>query len=141
MHKAGCGHCLWKMPFVYVFGRSDFSATLYGLNIYPEHMRTVLEQPAMQKYLTGKFVMKTSYRKNFDQYLDVHVELRDGVAVTETLQHEVADFIALHLQNVNAEYGALTKSIGERARPEVELCAYQDPRYFKNGVKHVWKQK
>jgi phenylacetate-CoA ligase len=140
MRKAGAGHCLWTTPFVYVFGRSDFSATLYGLNIYPEHVRSIVETQSMQKYLTGKFVMRTAYRQNFDQYLDLHMELRPEVKGRDELRREVTDYIFAQLQKVNAEYGALTKSIGDRARPEVELCAYQDARYFAQGVKHVWKQ-
>ena len=35
-----------SLPFVYVFGRADFTVSYYGANIYPENVTVGLEQPA-----------------------------------------------------------------------------------------------
>jgi phenylacetate-CoA ligase len=30
---------LWRLPIVYLFGRGTFSATLYGITLYPEYIK------------------------------------------------------------------------------------------------------
>ncbi len=51
------------LPFVLVFGRSDFTVSYYGANVYPENVTVGLEQPPVQAWVTGKFVMESSGRR------------------------------------------------------------------------------
>ena len=46
------------LPFVYVFGRSHFTVSYYGANVYPENVTVGLEQPAVRDWVTGKFVLQ-----------------------------------------------------------------------------------
>ena len=48
-----------NLPFVYVFGRADFTVSYYGANIYPENVTVGLEQPEIMAWVTGKFVLET----------------------------------------------------------------------------------
>ena len=47
------------LPFVYVFGRSNFTVSYFGANIYPENVSVGLEQPEIRDWVTGKFVMES----------------------------------------------------------------------------------
>lgn len=46
-----------RLPFVYVFGRSLFTVSYFGANIYPENVTVALERPGVSGWVTGKFVL------------------------------------------------------------------------------------
>jgi phenylacetate-coenzyme A ligase PaaK-like adenylate-forming protein len=47
------------LPFVFLFGRSLFTVSYFGANIYPENVAVGLEQPGASDWVTGKFVLET----------------------------------------------------------------------------------
>lgn len=47
------------LPFVFVFGRSLFTVSYFGANVYPENVTVGLEQPGVSSWVTGKFVLET----------------------------------------------------------------------------------
>ncbi|MFM6153206.1 MAG: phenylacetate--CoA ligase family protein, partial [Sphaerospermopsis kisseleviana] len=47
-----------QLPFVYVFGRANFTISYFGANIYPENVTVGLEQPIIREWVTGKFVLQ-----------------------------------------------------------------------------------
>ena len=47
-----------RMPFAFVFGRSHFTVSFFGANIYPENISVGLEQPQIRDWVTGKFVLQ-----------------------------------------------------------------------------------
>ncbi len=57
---AGLDRGVHRMPFVYVFGRSHFTVSYFGANIYPENVTVGLEQPEISGWVTGKFVLGCS---------------------------------------------------------------------------------
>jgi len=40
---------IWNFPFVSIYGRDRMTTSLYGLKIYPEHIRGALEQSIIAK--------------------------------------------------------------------------------------------
>jgi phenylacetate-CoA ligase len=42
-----------RLPFVHVFGRSNFALSFYGANVYPENVAVGIEQPALLAALSG----------------------------------------------------------------------------------------
>src|ERR1041384_7516083 len=66
------------LPFVHVFGRSLFTVSLFGANIYPENVTVALEQPPISDWVTGKFVLQTPEDADRDTYLRIVVELAPG---------------------------------------------------------------
>ena len=42
-------HGRYALPFVYVFGRADFTLSYYGANIYPENIAVGLEQGSLAR--------------------------------------------------------------------------------------------
>ena len=66
------------LPFVFVFGRSLFTVSFFGANVYPENVTVGLEQPAVSDWVTGKFVLETVADADENPALRVTVELAPG---------------------------------------------------------------
>lgn len=134
-------NAIWRMPFVYVFGRKDFTVTLYGLLIYPEHIKFGLEKPQVQKYITGKFVMSIEYDENQNQYLLLRIELANGLKPTKEIKNTIKSSIVTGLKQVNSEYNRLHHSINGKALPVIELIENGNVEYFRRGAKQRWVKK
>ena len=123
-----------NLPFVYVFGRADFTVSYYGANIYPENVTVGLEQPEIMAWVTGKFVLETRETEDGDKYLHIAVELLPGIEPNETMAPVIATSIQAQLLRLNSEFANYTPA--ERQLPRITLRAFADSEYFPAGVKH-----
>jgi phenylacetate-CoA ligase len=128
-----------NLPFVYVFGRADFTVSYYGANIYPENVTVGLEQPEIMTWVTGKFVLETRETEDGDKYLHIAVELLPGIEPDEAMGTVVAASIRTQLLRLNSEFANYTPV--ERQLPRITLRAFADPEYFPAGVKHRYTRK
>lgn len=124
----------YRFPFVYVFGRNNFAVSHYGANIYPENVTIGLEQPSVERAVTGKFVLEVFEDASHDSVLQVTVELASGEHSSERLTEAVADSILEHLQKVNSEFANYVPK--DRQAVRVRLLPLGDADYFPLGVKH-----
>ncbi|SJM90766.1 conserved hypothetical protein [Crenothrix polyspora] len=127
------------MPFVYVFGRADFTVSYYGANIYPENVTVGLEQPEIMAWVTGKFVLETQDTEDGDKYLHIVVELLPGIETDMTMAAIIASSIRAQLLRLNSEFANYTPA--ERQLPRITLKAFADSEYFPAGVKHRYTRK
>lgn len=127
------------MPFVFVFGRSDFTVSYFGANIYPENVTVGLEQPAVSGFVTGKFVLEAVEDEDRDRHLAIAVELAPGEAADDGRREAVADAILAELLRLNSEFAAYVPA--EARRPRVELRPFGDPEQFPAGVKHRYTRR
>lgn len=125
----------WKLPVIALHGRSDYTMVFYAVNIYPQHIQHALDHSSLHKHLTGKFVMKKDYLKNMDQFFEVHVELRPGVKISNLLEKIISERVLSSLQKLNLEYVDASTHLQQDMRPRIVLRSYQDPTYFKPGLK------
>lgn len=132
---------LYRLPFVYVFERADFSVKLYGATVYPEHVREALQNPLLLKHITGKFSMQTLTDKSHDQYLELNVELNAKGEKSAELAEKISKTVVANLLKKNGEYANNHKSMAERVIPKVILWPHEDPAYFKPGIKQKWVKK
>ncbi len=140
--KFNLQNSLWRLPFVYVFGRSDFTVSFYGLLIYPEHIKYGLESDKyLKKFLTGKFVVSVEFDKDQDPYLMLRVELLENVNPSEILKEKVKRSVVKGLTKVNSEYTRLHEVLKDRALPVIELIKNSDNLYFRQGTKQKWVKK
>lgn len=137
----GCTDITFELPFVYVFERSDMSVTLYGLQIYPEYVRTSLHNPSISDQVTGKFVLETKYDVNQNQYLEISIELSKGISISPEIEKKVSEVIHTHLCKVSSEYNELHGMLKERARPKIILFENEHPDFFRPGIKQQWVKK
>lgn len=127
------------LPFVYVFGRSDFTVSYFGANIYPENVTVGLEQPAISAHVSGKFVLEVKADADHNPILAVAVELAPGVAPGAELAQQIGESIRRELLRLNSEFAHYVPS--ERQLPQIELRPAGDPEYFPIGVKHRYTRK
>ena len=127
------------LPFVYVFGRADFTISYYGANIYPENVAVGLEKPELTAWVTGKFVLEVPETSARDKVLRLTVELGPGVAADETKAAKIADSVRQELLRLNSEFANYTPA--EKQLPEVILRVFEDPEYFPAGVKHRYTRR
>jgi phenylacetate-CoA ligase len=127
------------LPFVFVFGRSDFTVSYFGANIYPENVTVGLEQPAVSGFVTGKFVLEAVEGADRDRFLSIVVELAPGEAAGTGRRDAVADAIHAELLRLNSEFAAYVPPAAQR--PQVELRPFGDPDHFPVGVKHRYTRR
>ena len=125
-------------PFVYVFGRADFTVSFYGANIYPENVTVGLEQAEIMAWITGKFVLESLENEDGDKYLHIAVELLPDIEANEALAQRIASSVREQLLRLNSEFANYTPV--ERQLPRISLYAFANPEYFPLGVKHRYSR-
>ena len=122
------------LPFVYVFGRSQFAISYFGANIYPENVTVGLEQSPICEWVTGKFVMQIRETIDRNVELSIVVELAPGEVGNEEREKSIADAILYHIRRLNSEFANYVPTLNQT--PQIELRLTGDSEYFPVGVKH-----
>jgi len=122
------------LPFAYVFGRSMFTVSYFGANIYPENVTVGLERPEVSGWVTGKFVLSIAEDADRDRYVNVVVELAPGAEPEPDRERAVAESIRAELVRLNSEFANYVPAAAQT--PRVQLRRAGDPEYFPPGVKH-----
>ncbi|ARV57358.1 phenylacetate--CoA ligase [Nostocales cyanobacterium HT-58-2] len=133
------GRGIRPLPFVYVFGRSNFTVSYFGANIYPENVTVGLEQPVIREWVTGKFVLQVQEDADKNRFLSVVVELAPGVKESEEKKQAIASSILTQLKRLNSEFANYVPL--EYQMPHLALAPTGDPEYFPIGVKHRYTRK
>ncbi len=128
-----------RLPFVFVFGRSDFTVSFYGANVYPENVSVGLEADGVHEFLSGKFVMEVVEGGEAPPCLALTVELSPGEASTDERTTLVARSVLSALLRLNSEFSSYVPV--ERRTPSVTLLPAGEPTFFPVGVKHRYTRK
>jgi phenylacetate-CoA ligase len=126
-------------PFVYVFGRSDFTVSYFGANIYPENVTVGLEQPHIRDWVTGKFVMQIKEEADQNRRLWVVVELAPQEQASQERIETLSVAILSELLRLNSEFANYVPSAYQAAI--IELVPTGDADYFPVGVKHRYTRR
>jgi phenylacetate-CoA ligase len=127
------------LPFVYVFGRSNFTVSYFGANIYPENVMVGLEELEIREWVTGKFVMEVKEDDRNNRFLSIVVELASGVEASADIKNAIASSIHTQLLRLNSEFANYVPL--EYQSPHITLTVLGDPEYFPLGVKHRYTRK
>jgi phenylacetate-CoA ligase len=127
------------LPFAYVFGRSHLAVSFFGANVYPENIAAGLEQPGVNGWVTGKFVLEVAEDADRDRRLAIAVELAPGEQGGPDRERLAADSIRTQLCRLNSEFAHYVP--GQYQTPQVTLHSAGDPEYFPVGVKHRYTRK
>jgi phenylacetate-CoA ligase len=128
-----------KQPFVWVFGRTDFTVSFFGANVFPETISLGLEQPEVSPRVTGKFVMEVKEGLADKPRLTIAVELAAGAQADDTLAQAASTAILAQLRRLNSEFANYVPA--EFQTPLVTLYPQGNPDYFPAGVKHRYSRK
>jgi phenylacetate-CoA ligase len=127
-----------RQPFVWVFGRANFTISYFGANIFPETVSLALEQPAVRGHVTGKFVMEVKEGLSGKPAFALAVELAQGVAASGEIGAAIAEIVLGTLRELNSEFANYVPA--ELQRPVVTLYPSGHPDYFPVGVKHRYSR-
>ncbi len=139
--REGVAGLVWNLPFVYVYERQDLSVSFCGANIYPEHIRSVVQHPDFSESLSGKFSLLVKHNENQDPYLEINFEFKKGATIfsSEDFSKQLSDRITDHLLKNNSEYRSVyLDQKQEKARPVLVFWEYESAQFFKSGGKHKW---
>ncbi len=135
---AGIAHTILQRPFVYVYERKNFSATLHGIVIYPEFIKEALISPSLAESTTGRFTMLTRYDKRQNQYLEVNVEMRPTAKITGSLARQIDRAIIGSLSQKSSEFLEIVRHPGGEALIQSVLWPQDHPKYFSLKSKQKW---
>ncbi|MBI2047682.1 MAG: phenylacetate--CoA ligase family protein [Parcubacteria group bacterium] len=137
----GIGKTILRLPFVYVYERSDHAIIIRGVNIYAEEVRHALQNEKLEEFITGKFSMERREDKRMNEYFEVNVELKNGINATPNLEKQVQEIVVETLRKINSEYNDQYQSVPHLMSPPIILWPYQHPTHFKVGGKQKWVKK
>lgn len=126
------------LPFFYVFGRNDYTASIYGVLIYPDTIKDILTSSPFNKFFSGKFVMTTKEDKSSNQYLHLNLESKRGIDSRDIAPALIEKKLADNLRLLSSEYGKLLSSMGKRVFPKIELSDYGVGDHFSSRNKHKY---
>lgn len=139
--RAGIIDTVLKLPFVYVYERSDFVILIKGANVYPENIKMALQSNELKNMVSGRFTMYKDQDEAFDDYLKIHVELTKKQKSNSKSRLLIEDCIMKFLCKDNTEF-KYTQQYSNKKLLKVVLHKYEDPEYFSREViKHKWVKK
>lgn len=127
-----------RQPFVWVFGRANFTISYFGANIFPETVSLGLEQEAVREFVTGKFVMEVKEGIGAKPAFALAVELAHNRATEAGLADRIGDSVLGVLRKLNSEFANYVPA--DLQRPIVTLYPQGHPDYFPVGVKHRYSR-
>ncbi len=139
--KADIADTILELPFVYVYERADLSTKLYGAIIFPEHVKRGLASKAFEKFVTTKFTMSTKNDARQNEYLEINIELKEGVVAPRGFADTVADAVMQSLIKNSTEHKNNVAAMGDRVRPRIIFWPHNHHQYFVHGGKHPWVKK
>jgi phenylacetate-CoA ligase len=114
----------FRLPFLYLFGRSDSTMSYMGANIYPEDVEQALFANADDARRLGAYCLELVDVGRGEQRPCVHVEVLDGTgddpALTERLRARVLD----RLLTTNLDFRAAVKE--DVSAKEILVRLYQE---------------
>ena len=123
----------WQFPFVYIFGRGQYMTSFYGVNIYPENIKAVLEHTSLQSSVTGRFVVSKDADSSQDPYMILRIELKPDVRISKNLMNKTRRLFVKILKDINSEYNQVEDKFKEKMHPKIILHKYNDPVLFPEG--------
>ncbi len=139
--KAGIGHTIRKNPFVFVYERTDMSASLHGIIIYPEFVKEGLLKPELTPYFTERFTMATKHDIHHNQFLQINLELQKGIEGTVALQQTALKIVRSAMITKSSEFAEVSKSRASQRLVQIVVWPHGHPRYFGPGTKQQWVEK
>jgi phenylacetate-CoA ligase len=135
---AGIADYILKLPFAYVYERSDGAVSIVGIDIYAQWIKDALYVPELEASLTGKFHIAKKEDKNFNGFIEIYVELKNGISPDDEMRQKVYNAIITTLEGESMEFNHLHSTSPEKAEINVVLCPYRSKPYFSGEAKHKW---
>jgi len=139
--KAGIAKTVRKLPFVYVYERTDLSATLHGIIVYPEYVKEGLLTPELSPWFTERFTMSTKHDIRHNQFIQINLELHKDVQTSKKLEDLALKVIRSSMIAKSSEFAEVSKSKASQQLIQIVTWPNGHERYFAAGTKQKWVEK
>lgn len=136
--NAGIAEYILKLPFAYVYERSDGAVSLVGIDIYTQWIKDALYAEHVDEFITGKFRLFKREDKKLNSYLDIHIELKKDILGNGEIVKKIEKAIIDNLLKESTEFNHLHATSPTKAVLNVILVPYGSAPYFKTDAKHKW---
>jgi phenylacetate-CoA ligase len=109
----------FRFPFLWVYGRKDFTISVMGANIYPEDLEQCLYADEALSKITKSFCMSLSEHENGEVRPAFYFEIT--VEPGEVLEKQFGDSILSQLVDLNADFREAWHEYPETLVPEIHL--------------------
>jgi phenylacetate-CoA ligase len=115
----------WRLPFIVKKGRTDVAVTFYAINIYPNNIKSGLENKKIAKLVSGKFFAfnKTTFQQK-KQKLYIEIELAPRISPKKKILTLIKNSVVENLMKLNIEYRKLCSVLGKSAHPTLRLISF-----------------
>jgi phenylacetate-CoA ligase len=108
-----------RLPFLWIYGRRDFTISVMGANIYPEDLEQALYANHELAKITRSFCLSKKEYPNGDTRPAFYFEI--DTTPNEELKRAFAESILEHLLKINADFKEAWKECRETLVPEIYL--------------------
>lgn len=123
-----------KFPFVWVYGRRDFTISIMGANIYPEDIEQCLYADTALAEITRSFCQSIAEGKDASVRPAFYFEITE--APSEELQKRFAESIIPKLIELNADFREAWHEYRDTLKPEIHLFSLGEGP-FKNDQNKI----
>lgn len=126
----------FKLPLLYLRGRTDGVIPVSGANVYIEQVRSALENKLLQKYITGRFYSYSELDKNFFPLFHIIIEIDDNKVLDEKKKEYINKKIVKTLCKLNQDYNAFYQDKPEQYRPITKFINRTEfNKYINDSIK------
>jgi phenylacetate-CoA ligase len=116
---AATGTPVIKLPFLWIYGRRDFTISVMGANIYPEDLEEAIYSDPELARITTSFCQAVAESPSGDVRPCFHFEIT--AEPDAALAGRYAAAVSAHLQKVNADFREACREYPEALVPEIHL--------------------
>jgi phenylacetate-CoA ligase len=109
----------FRFPFLWIYGRKDFTISVMGANIYPEDLEQCLYADEALSKITKSFCMSLSEHENGEVRPAFYFEIM--VEPSEALEKQFGDSMLHQLVELNADFREAWHEYPETLVPEIHL--------------------
>jgi phenylacetate-CoA ligase len=118
---------IWRLPFFYVFGRSDGTISVGGANIYPENIEAALYHPDAKVINTHKLTLEID--ENMNTRPSILVELTNDTkplneSDTVVLEQKLHDIFLDKMLQINQDFRDAHRVDSKSTDPKVKIYSF-----------------
>lgn len=126
----------FHMPILFLRGRTDGVIPISGANLYIEQVRSALEKPSLQKYLTGGFYSFSKLDDKFLPQFHIIIEVDDKNIIGEKEEALILKEIVKTLCKLNQDYRAFYNDRPAQYKPILSFVGREEfSKYRQDSLK------
>ncbi len=128
----------WKLPFLYIFGKSDNTISIGGANIYPEGIKASIDKFTQ----VNSFKLEIDSDKYENTKFNLLIELNKGLSIDEgninKLKKDIHSSVLDKLLDVNEDFRDAYRLDPDSLNPEIILFENGKGPFKHKAIKHKY---